>query len=441
MYNSSGFIKKHLCLLLCAVFLLLLPGCSSKKQVMLEVKPVGFPVIKKTAAVLRVYDNTDFSNKVKALGMLYAGDSVPYCDDISGLDSDTAELLSSYRINKANYYLLMNENLDDEGRQDLVNLRSVIDQQEAGLIGAGIEDPDRYANIGFALEGDNPAGSYDSALSEAASAIITTNLDRSNMFILLERQRIDDIMSEQKLAEDGILDSRSVRTAGNLLNAEVLFMGNISNFLLERKHVESVVPTGALLYLTVWAISGKEPKSARDMIWYTDHLDVKNYKLKCSVDLRAVDAVTGEVLYAQKSEAEESVTTVYISDIGGGVEYSAKLAYRILERAVTNAVYHMLEQIVVQPFRGRIADVSDGHVYINAGRLQNVKTGDRFEVFSSDALVEDPVNGLLLGFENDSGCFIEVLEADELFSKAVLTPESECDVEKGDYIEFSESSI
>jgi len=421
--------------LLIFIIISLFLSCSSKKEIMHEIKPVNRPIIKKRAAVLRIYDNTDFTAKADALSMMYAGEKIPHGQNILELDSDTAELVSSYRINRANYYLMKDEELDEKGMHELENLRLLADKQKEALILLGIDDPDSLAGITFDPALSNVSKSYDSALSSTATAIITTNLDKSSMFVLVERERIDDILKEQKLAEDGLVQQNQVRPAGKLMGAEILFMGNISNFTLERRHVEGVVPTGALLYLTIWAVSGKEPKGARDMIWYTDHLDIKNFRLKCAVDLRAVDAVTGEVLYVHQGVADESVATVYISDIGGGVEYSQQLAFKVLEKAVTNAVYYMLEEIVQKPFRGRVAELADGYIYINAGRLQNVMPGDRFEVFGVRSLIEDPESGRLLGFEENTGCFIDVTDVDEMYSRAL--PVSECAVEQGDYVEFA----
>lgn len=423
-------------LLVFSFLLLFFISCAQQKERVYTIEPVTTPVIKRRVAVLPIYDNTDFSSRINALGMLYSNENMPFRNDISQFDNEIQELLYSYRINKASYYLLLNESQDDKTKKTISELEGVLEEQEQILRQAGIEDPNYLSNFGFNISGDNLARSYESPLSNAANAILTTNLLRSNIFVLLERQRIDDIIKEQEMIQSGFVPQSDSRSLGELLGAELLIMGNITNFTLERRQVSGEIPTGALLYLGIWAVTGEEPKSARDLIWHTDYLDVQNFRLRCNVELRAVDAVTGQILYVFSGDAQEGVTTVYISDIGGGVEYSDEMAFKVLEKAIIKAVYNMLQETLLQPFRGRITNITHDEIYINAGRSQNIKTGDRFMVYKEDSLIEDPATGTLLGFHSDSDCIIEVYEVNELFSKAIMI--EECNIEQGDYIEFIE---
>jgi len=421
--------------------LVLLAGCAAKKEVVYTITPVNYPIIKRRAAVLPIYDGTDFGLRMRALQLSLIDKEVPLTIDANSINeayrNEVIALLYSYRKSLALYYLLRYEAQTAKDKQTLAELRDVILRQREVLDKVPLGNMADIVGIDPEMVMGEDAGGYETPLSKAASALLVTDINTSRMFQLLERSRLDDVMREQALLEKGLVNQPSAREAGSLIGAELLFMGKITNFTLQRTSTEGTIPTGLLLYLGAWAITGKQPKHAEDWVGHTDHLDVKNYQLKCKVDLRCVDAITGEILYAYKGDAEDAVTTVYISGIGGGVDFSETMAYKVLEKAVHKAAYFMLRQVEQQPFRARVADVKQGMVYLNVGSANNITPGMTFGLYTPGDLVEDPQTGVLLGFDKDNRGTIKVVEVFDRYATA--SPQSGVRVTAGDYLVYLEN--
>lgn len=81
----------------------------------------------------------------------------------------------------------------------------------------------RLALIGFEnMENDN----QHDYLSSLISAVLTDDLSNTDGIVLLERDRMDAILSEQKLQISGLFDEGSAAEAGKLLSSDYLAGGN-----------------------------------------------------------------------------------------------------------------------------------------------------------------------------------------------------------------------
>lgn len=68
------------------------------------------------------------------------------------------------------------------------------------------------------------------ALGKGLSEMLTDALFNSNRFIVLERERIDEVMAEQDLGDSGRFRQETVAPKGELEGAEFLIRGSITQF-------------------------------------------------------------------------------------------------------------------------------------------------------------------------------------------------------------------
>ncbi|OAI53001.1 hypothetical protein AYO47_05780 [Planctomyces sp. SCGC AG-212-M04] len=83
---------------------------------------------------------------------------------------------------------------------------------------------------------------------------------------------------------------------------------------------------------------------------------------------------------------------------------------------------------------GKIASVDGGSVYLNLGTNHGVKVGDQFIVYRGSMEIRDPTTNELIGVQQKKLGKIEVLEAEEKFSKAKLLDELETQLMIGDQV-------
>src|SRR5262245_35292994 len=67
-------------------------------------------------------------------------------------------------------------------------------------------------------------------LGTSASDVLITELAKSNRFIVVERDKLDKLMEEQKLALSGAIDPNTAAKMGKILGLNAIVTGAISQF-------------------------------------------------------------------------------------------------------------------------------------------------------------------------------------------------------------------
>src|SRR5262249_51734010 len=117
---------------------------------------------------------------------------------------------------------------------------------------------------------------YGKRLGSSASDILLTELVKSGKFIVVERDKTDKLMQEQKLGMSGAIDPKTAAQVGKIMGLNAIVPGPISQF--------GVGSTGAD-YLIV--------QSKREVA-------------QCTVDVRVVDVETGQVIYADSGKGQST---------------------------------------------------------------------------------------------------------------------------------------
>ncbi len=114
--------------------------------------------------------------------------------------------------------------------------------------------------------------------------MLTTSLVEAGRFVVLERTKIDDILEEQDFGASGRVNVETAAAQGSVIGAQALVTGGITEFSYTSSSVGGVASV-------LQAVGVK----------------AEQVKAKVALDIRVLDAVTGEVLFSKKSTGEASV--------------------------------------------------------------------------------------------------------------------------------------
>ena len=219
--------------------------------------------------------------------------------------------------------------------------------------------------------------------SRGLTQMLTTALVERSGFVVLERAQMTQILTEQDFSVSGRVTPETSIALGKVLGAQILITGDITEFSYKQSSAGSSV--GLLGGI------GKSLGAKADRV-----------TAQVAIDLRVLDATTGEVLGSTRGEGKASATALgadlAVADksigLGGTVETPLGQASR---RAIEKAVDELGKALRGTPWSGRVGDVRGTDIYIKAGSQLGVVAGMEFDVFTQDKPVVDPESGSVLG--------------------------------------------
>lgn len=221
-----------------------------------------------------------------------------------------------------------------------------------------------------------PPTEFARSLTEA----LTTSLVATSRFIVLERQALAQVQQEQDLGASGRVNKETAADAGKLMGAQVLITGDITSFNFKRSSVG-----GKLTNVFKGVDAGVERVTAT-----------------VSIDLRIIDAVTGEIIASVKGDgdaAQQGITADLTRDekkYDGSVQLTTPLG-KASRQAIQNAVAGILANIPKMKWSARVIDFRGGVVYVNAGTGYGMQPGMALEIFDPQPVLVDPETGRNLG--------------------------------------------
>jgi curli biogenesis system outer membrane secretion channel CsgG len=124
--------------------------------------------------------------------------------------------------------------------------------------------------------------------TQGLTEILITTLIEQGDFQVLERAKINEVLAEQDLASAGRVDARTGAATGKVTGAQILITGDVTEFSYQQSAIG-----GALGILKKKARVGG---------------GVGKISAKMALDLRMIDATTGEVLASSRGEGKASTT-------------------------------------------------------------------------------------------------------------------------------------
>lgn len=219
---------------------------------------------------------------------------------------------------------------------------------------------------------ENKTAYGQNRLGSAATDVLITELAKSGKFVVVERDKLNKIMDEQKLQASGAIDPKTVVKIGKILGLNAIVLGVVSQF-------------------------GEKNEG-------TDYLITQSKRqiAETTIDVRVVDTETGQVVYADSGKGIAKSSKRNVLGMGGRGGYDESLAGETLRAAIVQFTDNLVSQVNRKPWSCRIAKVANGKLYLNAGPTMGVEKGLELECFHLGAEVSDPTTGLLIGHEEVS---------------------------------------
>ncbi|MDF1537215.1 MAG: CsgG/HfaB family protein [bacterium] len=236
-------------------------------------------------------------------------------------------------------------------------------------------------------------------IEERMTEMIITELMKTNRFIVIERGALDEVMAEQDLGETGRVRQETAARIGELLGAQVLVKGAITEFIEKESGGSGGIMVSGI------GIGGKTS---------TGHV---------AIDMRLIDATTGQILQSHRAEGKISSSKIggiaFFSGVAfGGSTYKKTALGKATRLAVADAVRFVVDNMEEQTWQGSVVKIDGSQVYINAGANMNIGSDMVFTVYSKGEELIDPASGLSLGNAITRAGAVRVVQVSDKFSIA-----------------------
>ena len=177
---------------------------------------------------------------------------------------------------------------------------------------------------------DNPANFSRSTIGDGLTDILTTELQNTGKFDILERTNVDQITKEMDFGGSQYANSSTFAQKGNLLGAQYLLMGKVTNY----SYAESVAGQRQKVNLL-------GPNTIETS--YQQRADVR-------VDFRLIDVATGQTVISQVGQSHKTnVSTVsematWYGYIRGGSAISESSS-SLIGRATVGAIKDIVHKL------------------------------------------------------------------------------------------------
>lgn len=205
-------------------------------------------------------------------------------------------------------------------------------------------------------------------IGKQALDILSTKLQQTEKFILLERADLDRINAELSLANRGQL-----RTV-----ADYLILGSITEFGRKTE-----------------GESGVFSRTKRQIAY-------------AKVTLRLVDIYTGEVIYADEGYGEALSEVGTTLGLGTRAGYDSTLNDKAIDAAISHLASNVIENLLERKWRSYLLAYDDGSYIIGGGKAQGLEPGDRLRVLSKGRTITNPQTGVEVTLPGDPVAVVEV---------------------------------
>ncbi len=201
---------------------------------------------------------------------------------------------------------------------------------------------------------------YDKAndpLGKQAVDILSTKLSSTNKFILLERQDMDKVVEEMKIAGN---------EGYSKVGADYLIIGSITEF--GRKNVGDVKAFSR----------------------------AKTQTVQAGVSIRLVDVSTGQIIYSEEAKGEAETTNKTVMGFGQQADYDATLSDKAISAAISKLVENVINNCLDRPWKSYFLSYDENGILISGGKSQGLKIGDKYEVIEKGKSVKNPQTGMIM---------------------------------------------
>ena len=251
------------------------------------------------------------------------------------------------------------------------------------------------------------------------AAMLTTAIEQSGRFVVLERANLDRVIGEQQIKSAGA-NAETGPQLGRVTAAQFIVIGSVTEFGVENKGgginigVQGAGALGALL-------------------------GVRKTEGAVAMDLRIVDTTTSQVVQTLKvrepiSNTSLSANTNYRAMTLGGDSFENTPLGEATRHAIEKAVAEIVAVAERQPWHALVVEVEGRNVAINAGRGSRLRKGDRFRVERVLNKLTDPATGEVLSVRRKTLGTLEIKNVEEKISFGVFKATDKQPPARGDIV-------
>ena len=270
--------------------------------------------------------------------------------------------------------------------------------------------------------GTGKYGAYEGwDVGEAIAAQLSTALDQTSCFVVIDRLALSEVLREQELGLAGVVGRDTAARAGSLIGAQILIKGEITEFEPGKKGKGATAGVGLSNVPIGLRVGGNRSVA---------HV---------AIDVRLIDASTGQVLFTQSVSSEArtfglALGVDYRKASVGGDSFEKTPLGEAMRDAVGEAAGYIITQMRQVSWSGQVVDVQGSTVYLNAGEGAGIKVGDTLSIYTVTRELIDPATGQSLGREEKKLGEVRVGRVDQKYAVGELVGEFQ--TRRGDLIKM-----
>lgn len=226
-----------------------------------------------------------------------------------------------------------------------------------------------------------------------ASDILATELPKTGKFIVLERQDLNRLEAERRLAGVSAEDFRR-----SLVGVDALILGSVVEF-------------------------GRETTGDRQVFQRS-----KRQTARARVNVRLVDPVTSHVFFTADGTGEAAVEVLTTLGFGGQAGFDSTLDDKAISAAIVDVLDKIQRRLSDRPWTTGVLRVEGERVMIAGGPRQGLKIGDRLKVMVPGSVARSPQTGFDVQLPHTQ---VGVLEVEGFFGDSELNEGAVCRVISG----------
>ncbi|HCC46518.1 MAG TPA: hypothetical protein DEQ38_00115 [Elusimicrobia bacterium] len=235
--------------------------------------------------------------------------------------------------------------------------------------------------------------------------MMVTALAETKKYTLIEREKLEAVLAEQKLGASGAVTAQTAAKIGRLLGAQYIVTGSITEFGVK----DSKIGVGGLEKVLPFGGGAKVAKNTA----------------RVAIDVRAIDTTSAQIVAAAKGEGKKSS-----AEFSGDLSIAPSFDFgkdgfdeTIVGKAARKAVDDVAKELSKKFDEGgagavKIIKITGNQVYINSGGADGEKVGNTYAIYRMGEEMTDPDTGESLGSEEEKIGTAKVVKVNPKFSIA-----------------------
>ena len=235
--------------------------------------------------------------------------------------------------------------------------------------------------------------------------MLVTALAETKKYTLIERNKLEAVMQEQKLGASGAVTAQTAAKIGRLLGANYIITGAVTEFGIK----DSKIGVGGLGKVLPFGGGAKISKT----------------KARVVMDVRAIDAASAQITAAAKGEGEKS-SAEFSGDLSiapsfdfGKEGFDETILGKAARKAIDTVVVELGKKFDEAGGGAvKIIKITGNRLFINSGGADGEKTGVVYTIYRRGEEMTDPDTGESLGSELEKVGTAKVIKVNPKYSIA-----------------------